>query len=300
MIGAIIGAAGGVLSSIFNSGAQKDANRANLQAVRETNAQNLQIYKDQLRYNAPIQQMSRLREAGLNPMLMYGQGNVGNATSMPQMQAAKFNPVQFDASPITNLAQNIANLKLTDSQSKVNDSVVSKNNQDVIFKMLQNKYAERNMLLDQLNKVQKMGVNSKYQDFLDKQIQKTDQDIKRLSTENEYLPDYLNTRNKLLDNKLDWSKYLYENRYLYTEKMRAVIDNLRASTDGKQLENKFARMTINDRHQLYLQTLNILVKKNIISQEEARIKMNEADFSSVKNFLYIFNSLFDKVTGFLK
>lgn len=35
-------------------------------------------------YNHPSEQMARLRKAGLNPNLMYGQGNVGNSASPPK------------------------------------------------------------------------------------------------------------------------------------------------------------------------------------------------------------------------
>lgn len=37
-------------------------------------------------YNAPSKQMERFKEAGLNPHLIYGQGNAGNASTMPQYQ----------------------------------------------------------------------------------------------------------------------------------------------------------------------------------------------------------------------
>jgi hypothetical protein len=45
-------------------------------------------------YNSPAQQMARLKEAGLNPNLMYGQGTVGNAGSLTsdRVSAADFTP----------------------------------------------------------------------------------------------------------------------------------------------------------------------------------------------------------------
>lgn len=42
-------------------------------------------------YNTPMQQMKRLKEAGLNPALMYGQGNPGNAQQQVQ---SKFNELE--------------------------------------------------------------------------------------------------------------------------------------------------------------------------------------------------------------
>ncbi|UPW40769.1 DNA pilot protein [Sigmofec virus UA08Rod_7256] len=41
---------------------------------RDTNAQNYQMFKEQLEYDKPINQVARLKEAGLNPNLVYGSG----------------------------------------------------------------------------------------------------------------------------------------------------------------------------------------------------------------------------------
>lgn len=54
---------------------QKDANRAAMTAWSLMND-----------YNHPIQQMERLKAAGLNPLLVYGSGSVsGNTTSSPSL-----------------------------------------------------------------------------------------------------------------------------------------------------------------------------------------------------------------------
>ena len=43
-----------------------------------------QMFDYQNAYNTPEQQMARLKAAGLNPNLMYGQGTTGNASGYPQ------------------------------------------------------------------------------------------------------------------------------------------------------------------------------------------------------------------------
>lgn len=63
IISGAVGATGGVLSTLLT-------NRANRKAVEEQNA-----------YNTPRAQMQRLKDAGLNPNLMYQQGNTGNQAS---------------------------------------------------------------------------------------------------------------------------------------------------------------------------------------------------------------------------
>lgn len=62
-----------VNSLLGGSAAAKDAYKYNMQAVEYQNA-----------YNTPAQQMARLREAGLNPNLVYGSGSVsGNLSTAP-------------------------------------------------------------------------------------------------------------------------------------------------------------------------------------------------------------------------
>lgn len=103
----IISAGGGLLGGLFGLGSTKMANDANLQAVRETNAANRELarynWEQQVdmwnrnnEYNSPIQQMQRLKEAGLNPNLVYGSGVTGNSSSsiptpqMPTQEAPHF------------------------------------------------------------------------------------------------------------------------------------------------------------------------------------------------------------------
>lgn len=59
--------------------------------------QSMDAWNKQNEYNKPINQMARLKEAGLNPNLAYGSGNVGGITTSgaPQMSAPnlKIDPI---------------------------------------------------------------------------------------------------------------------------------------------------------------------------------------------------------------
>lgn len=90
--GELIGAAGSLLGGLFSSSGSRYAARKQLQAVRETNAANLQIAQQnnafnermwnlQNEYNSPIAQRTRLEQAGINPYLMLDGSNTGNAQS---------------------------------------------------------------------------------------------------------------------------------------------------------------------------------------------------------------------------
>lgn len=89
LIGSIAGAIG--QNKIVNKQikAQREENRLNrqynLMLARQQNQWNLEQWERENFYNSPISQMARLRAAGLNPDLMYGQGTTGNSFSSPQM-----------------------------------------------------------------------------------------------------------------------------------------------------------------------------------------------------------------------
>ena len=73
MAGKVLGTVGGALLG------NKLAQRSNKKLAQHSFNKNVEMWKMQNAYNAPKQQMSRLKEAGLNPNLMYGKGTVGNA-----------------------------------------------------------------------------------------------------------------------------------------------------------------------------------------------------------------------------
>jgi|SaaInlStandDraft_1057018.scaffolds.fasta_scaffold10803_2 hypothetical protein len=83
-VGGLIGSLGSSL--LTNSGAKKRQQTANRENVEFWNMQNA--------YNDPSAQMARLKEAGLNPNLIYGQSSgsaAGNAGAIAASKAAPYN-----------------------------------------------------------------------------------------------------------------------------------------------------------------------------------------------------------------
>lgn len=80
---------------------QGSANKANLKLAEYQYSKELEMWNKQNAYNTPLAQMERYQAAGLNPNLVVGQGNSGNATQMPQYNAPtmqpKFNPLSLPA-----------------------------------------------------------------------------------------------------------------------------------------------------------------------------------------------------------
>lgn len=80
----------------------------------------IQNWKMQNEYNSPKNQMARFAEAGLNPNLIYGSGNPGNASSAPD--ASNVGQVQFNEMQLANmlmqLRSNAADVKLKEQEYK--------------------------------------------------------------------------------------------------------------------------------------------------------------------------------------
>ena len=102
-LGTAIGAIGGAaISAIGNWFGNRSNRKASVEAFEreskfareERLAQQQwieQMYERNNSYNSPAAQMQRMKEAGLNPDLMYSRGDVGNATA-PEAPAIKLRP----------------------------------------------------------------------------------------------------------------------------------------------------------------------------------------------------------------
>lgn len=73
----------GIFGSLFGA---RQARKAWQRSVRHEQM----VWDRETAYNSPAAQMQRLKEAGLNPNLMYGQGTTGNATGGKAMESQPF------------------------------------------------------------------------------------------------------------------------------------------------------------------------------------------------------------------
>ena len=113
IVGGIISGVGSLLgglgSSAMNNKAVQDTNKANMEIAKyqaqwqqqeneKAYQRSLKMWNLQNEYNSPTQQMARIRAAGLNPNLVYGNGVTGNSSgSTPQYEPAKFNAPTMQA-----------------------------------------------------------------------------------------------------------------------------------------------------------------------------------------------------------
>ncbi len=106
-------AAAGQAASSIGSSLIQNAGNANQQ--RKANKFNVTMWDLTNKYNHPSQQMSRLREAGLNPNLVYGQGSQGAPGQADKVHPAKAAPFTFE-NPLKNITS-FADLKQKEAQT---------------------------------------------------------------------------------------------------------------------------------------------------------------------------------------
>lgn len=250
IIPAIIGAAAALTAAGISAGSAansssralagtKNTNQTNLDIARETNQANLDLYREQYQnavdfwnkendYNTASKQVQRLRDAGLNPAMAFGQGNVSSPVSLPSaspaigatMQQAPYEAysdtfMKGFAEALPSLSQSLAtledyNTKNIDNQTRAaqNNAVLKQVNEqneqikaDIKQKLSQvglNK-SERNKLLQELKilQVQEYGLNwqnrlndAKYDDLvMQSKLMTKFQDLQN---------NYLDTQNNVL------------------------------------------------------------------------------------------------------
>lgn len=81
VLGGLLAAGGSVLGGSLNYFGQKAANKQNAEIAAKQRAFDLEMWNKNNAYNTPLAQMARLKEAGLNPNLIYGSGSASTGLS---------------------------------------------------------------------------------------------------------------------------------------------------------------------------------------------------------------------------
>lgn len=108
------GIAGGaqLLGSGISAYGAAQANRRGIKLAREMRKSDIEMWHEANKYNSPIMQMQRLREAGLNPNLVYGNGATHTAqqapaAKVPEVQNELASLGQLNAVPIISMYQDM-------------------------------------------------------------------------------------------------------------------------------------------------------------------------------------------------
>lgn len=109
------------------------ARRYDQKVFRQQQAANQQAWTMQNEYNSPVAQMERLREAGLNPKLVYGKGadNTASPINVPNQNISKRNPIAFNPAESLFTAQDLRLKQAQYDNLRANNTVLA---QDAILK----------------------------------------------------------------------------------------------------------------------------------------------------------------------
>lgn len=232
----LIGGVGSGVSSAISSKAmlqaQRETNEMNYRISQETNAANKALYEQQFadsikawnmqnEYNAPVKEVQRLRAAGLNPALTFGDAAQAGSVSMPsaspavgaEMHTAPYDAYSdtfakgmLDAMPqiaatfesmnkaeqtnIDNQTRKAMNLKQLDQMDATIDELLSRGNVNEAQKRYLNETREYSRLMRTFmedtydSSVQKKELETKFQELMNQQVnQQMANDAARLAIE---------------------------------------------------------------------------------------------------------------------
>ena len=128
LIGNIFGFLGSLLGSVVQSSSaakrQREANAANMELAKYQNEQNFLQWQRENEYNNPVNQLNRLKQAGINPALINGSTVDAGTASPLRYTRASVNPL-----PGINLGlDHMAQLELVGSQIQLNKAKARKEN----------------------------------------------------------------------------------------------------------------------------------------------------------------------------
>lgn len=248
---------GDVVGGLFGAAGTSSSNATNLQAVRETNQaqrelaeyqweQNIQQWKRENEYNSPQEQMNRLAQAGLNPYLVYSNGNaIMPAGSSPDYEAPNLQAYQQQASPLQDIGRGVqqAGATMFDNfmRKQLQDAQLTKMYYDNEYTIAKTNTEVVNEQLATLEKALKNGLISK-------------QEI-----ENTYLPDILMSSIRETEAGITKTQEEVENIKKTRDLIDAQIAGQNASTDLTRTQAEEAQKLI-QKYQAEIANINQLTK----------------------------------------
>lgn len=147
-IGAIGSLIGNFYGSYHNERMVEQTNANNRELIGRQNQLNIEQWQRENAYNHPVDQMLRLRAAGINPGIMYGSGGVMNSSApSPAMQSSRDVPPQFafQIDPLT-----AANIEKTKAETQsIKDANARENEKQPVT--LENLQSQTNMLVQSID-----------------------------------------------------------------------------------------------------------------------------------------------------
>lgn len=245
LIPAAVSAVGSFFGSLFGANKQDKINQEQMQFSREMyerqRQDNLFDYNMQNEYNSPVNVMKRLREAGLNPNMVYGHGQaVAQAAPLKGADSPKWNPTARAVDPGAALNTGL-NMYMDISQREAQtDNLKAQNTillQDSLLKKAQTDKTNIEVLRDQLDLNRGTELYQYSLDMYKQQLRKLSLDADKA---------FYDTGLSDLENRFRQDTYneRVDAARMSPEATRARIDNVISSTKNNELQAEFKALEV--------------------------------------------------------
>lgn len=238
ILGVVLNPIGSLIDGIFNSKAQSNANKANMQLAQYNWQQQIDMWNRNNSYNTPKNQMARLKDAGLNPNLVYGHGSVANTSgSVPTPQLptmGAYTGINVGRSAAESVSQYLqlkqmqANIRKTEVETA--HTAQDTNNLEVnnTLLMQQRDYNKLLYIAQQLKNSKTRAEANVWSKMLDSQIAEHNSNVARNYSQSSESDSRRNSNEFHLASDKKWLDKERGSKLLLTE---AQIDNVNITTD---------------------------------------------------------------------
>lgn len=272
----IIGAAGSILNTGLNAAFTSATNRKqqqwNEKMYQLQRADALADWNRQNEYNSPTAQMARLRDAGLNPNLVYGNGATTTASPVRSVNMESWRPQtpQIDLGPLSQSLMSIYDIRLKEAQT---DNLKAQNTvtlQDALLKAAQTASVNASTAKTNVDtEAGKFGL-SQAQRLADTSAQMAEQQLRKATVETD-IALQANER-AAAQSAVSIDKSVEEilslraqraNTVADRDRIRATVDTLRKDSTLKQLDIELKKNGIQPGDPAYMRILSQMFPEDL-------------------------------------
>lgn len=251
----------------------------NLELAKQQNSWNIQQWNRENAYNSPSAQMERMKQAGLNPDMMYGGGVSGNlAASSPQMTSgAPSSPMDWSA---LGSKKTVGDFMMQKAQMENIEAQTEKIKSDTKGQDISNAFAPAEKMLGLQLTQSQIDLNRKGLEELSKKIEKIDSEIQNLDVDSASKVQQILFKSKLFEHE---------------------IRKLAAEADVADAEAKVALETMFSRIGIVSQQHQEAISKADAAKAEADLKRFQHDKRIWDEFLRVVDrgvEIADVILGF--
>lgn len=266
LIAAALPLIGQGIDAAVTGGQNRKSREFSREMYERTKTDNLAFWDQQNKYNAPQAQMQRLKDAGLNPNLIYGgSGNSGQAASIPtpDVQSAQFRGTDF-AGAAAQSANNLAEFQNMDIRQATYDNLMLQGSvlkQEAVLKAAQVGATTAATARSQFDLDFASELRNTSADFLRTQVDKMKADYQFTLSQTE-----LNAAKNSSDlaeaaERILTMRFGRTGMGLDQEKTRQLIKGIKTDNAIKALDLKFYKEGIPPGSPFYMKTLATIVER---------------------------------------